>query len=283
MFHRELESGKLLLSPCPDSTKLVTTHAISFIAKGETRQKRWSCGRVEGWGFLAETGGVAGSVWGMSLLWWWGCGLAGHDFIWNEGFIDFTTQGQRFPNSATSSNLQFGELGLGNVCRLLDSCGLPLWSRVFQTKWITYTTSAGVSTVHFRQSRQPAGTTTRCFGNHDARQTLSWDNLGWNGFWPTDWRWWSSCVSQLCTVQQWYQKSPESHQASQQLSDYGDHASHLEIQYNFVWKCNIITDLRMLDGFCWPRNFIYVYACTRNISCITKWQDGGRETHFLNA
>lgn len=145
------------------------------------RQKRWSCGRVEGWGFLAETGGVAGSVWGMSLLWWWGCGLAGHDFTWNEGFIDFTTQGQWFPNSATSSNLRFGELGLGNVCRLLDSCGLPLWSRVFQTKWITYTTSAGVSTVHFRQSRQPAGTTTRCFGNHDARQTLSWDNLGWNG------------------------------------------------------------------------------------------------------
>lgn len=42
MFHHELESGKLLLSSCPDSIKLVTTHAISFIAEGETRQKgRW--------------------------------------------------------------------------------------------------------------------------------------------------------------------------------------------------------------------------------------------------
>lgn len=281
MFHHELESGKLLLSPCPDSTKLVTTHAISFIAKGETRQKRRSCGRVEGWGFLAATGGVAGSVWGMSLLWWRGCGLAGHDFIWNEGFIDFTTQGQRFPNSATSSNLQFGELGLGNVWRLLDSCGLfgaeSSKQNELQTRHLQGLVPCTSDSPGSQLAPQPGALVTMMQGRLCPGTT--WAEMDFDPRTEGDG---ALVFHSFIPFNSDTKSHQNSHQASQQLSDYGDHASHLEIQYDFVWKCNIMTDIRTLDGFCWLRNFIYVYACTSNI-CITKWQDGGRETHFLNA
>ena len=46
--HREIESGVLLLAYCPDSIKPVMTYAIAFIFKGEMRQNRRSCGRMEG-------------------------------------------------------------------------------------------------------------------------------------------------------------------------------------------------------------------------------------------
>lgn len=38
--------------------------------------------------------------------------------------------------------------------------------------------------LHTIQSDQPTGTTTWCFGNHDARQTLSWDDLAEMDFDP---------------------------------------------------------------------------------------------------
>ena len=128
----------------------------------------------------------------------------------------------------------------------------------------------GLVTLHIRQSRQPAGTTTWCFGNHDARQTLSWDSLGWNGFWPMDWRWWSCCKFHSF----WPCNSDtKSHQNLTRGSCFifGNTILCLEMQYH---------DRYMDVSFCWLRNFIYVYACTHNISCskVAGWRE--RDTFF---
>ena len=163
--------------------------------------------------------------------------------------------------------------------RLLETCSLALWSRDFQAWWITLHVQA-LASLHIRQSRQPAGITAWHFSNHDARQTLCLDSLGWNGFWPMGWRWRSSCKFHSFLL---FNSDAKSHQNLTRLLssyDYGDHISYLEIQYGFVWKYSIKTDTWMLDSFCWLRSFLYVYACTHNISCSKVAVSRERDTFF---